>query len=234
MKNKRTNPQEEKPFSDLPRGKRILANCISASLGILPVLIFAVLSLHFLIPKGSWINIVEGSSMSPTLNDGQIIFSEMQDIQRGDVVTAFFPKNFRIDNTAIVKRVIGLPGEHIRIDVVGVYVDGKPLDESYLTADSVANTYRETPYNNVTLDENQYYIVGDNRFVSNDSRSFGPVEAEDILYVQADSPGINFWVRLALVVFILTAAFFLHGFTDALSLKFTKHIFSGKGTGENV
>lgn len=234
MKNKQTKLPEEKPFSKLPRGKRLLANCVSSIMGIVPILVFAVLCLHLLIPKGSWINIVEGSSMFPTLEGGQIIFTQMKDIQRGDIVTAYFPEDYRVDDTAIVKRVIGLPGEHIRIDVVGVYVDGKPLEETYLTPDSVANTYRETPFNNITLSDNQYYIVGDNRFVSNDSRLFGPVEAEDILYVQTTSPGINFWVRLALAVFILVSAFLLHSFTDALSLKLTKRIFSGKGTRENA
>jgi len=72
-----------------------------------------------------------------------------------------------------VKRVIGLPGETISINDGEVYINGQELEEPWLPADEGFNSSGEL--SEVKLGENQYFVLGDNRFASRDSRSFGPV-----------------------------------------------------------
>lgn len=122
------------------------------------------------------VNVVRGTSMSDTLSDGNIMVARkfaLDHIERGDIVTAVGV----VGDDVIVKRVVGLPGEHVRVDNNGVvYVDGEKLPDEY---------QKETPgleseYGDVQLGDDEYYLMGDNRFGSYDSRFFGPVPREDI------------------------------------------------------
>jgi signal peptidase I len=115
---------------------------------------------------------VEGLGMSPTLNSGDKIFLNKQfdEINRGDIVIFWFPDN---PSQSFVKRIIGLPGETIRMDHRGqLYIDGQPVEEPYLSAEKNRNpkmipeTYIKPHY---------YFVMGDNRDGSNDSRSWGLV-----------------------------------------------------------
>jgi signal peptidase I len=161
----------------------------------------------FIIPTGSWINFVSGKSMEPNLTNGQIVFTDMGPIDRGDIVTAYYPANaeeLHPTNTEkfVVKRVIGLPGDRIIIDRTGVYVNGELLDEYYLTPENKAATYMEGKYNSVLLDEDEYFLMGDNRTVSYDSRYFGVFDANELLYRQSITPNSNFWLKLIFVLFL--------------------------------
>lgn len=118
--------------------------------------------------------IVEGSSMYPTLHDGDrgfsFIISKNIAIERFDICV--------IDadniNYLLVKRIIGLPGETIEYKDSKLYVNGEYIEEDFIGED--VNTYDFK----VTLNDNEYYCLGDNRENSNDSRHYGPFTKEEI------------------------------------------------------
>ncbi|MEG0315225.1 MAG: signal peptidase I [Erysipelotrichaceae bacterium] len=129
---------------------------------------------------------VTGESMVPTLLDGEMGFTNVfkvktQEIKRSDVVIVR-AKNI---NELWVKRVIGLPGEVIEAKNDKVYIDGKLLEEDYLDTD-YANNFRK--YENFTRDfapiklsDDEYFLMGDNRVVSYDSRVVGAFHEKDII-----------------------------------------------------
>lgn len=122
--------------------------------------------------------IVEGQSMLNTLLPGErVIVSRLSyilgDPQRGDVIVLQFPLDPERD---FVKRIIGLPGETIAIDDGRVTIDGKPLPpETYIDFPS------QTDMGPVLLADDEYFVMGDNRAGSSDSRSWGPLRANDII-----------------------------------------------------
>jgi signal peptidase I len=111
-----------------------------------------------------------GSSMSPTLNGGDVLVMEkitkrFGGLERFDVVV-FNPENGQHDS--YIKRIIGLPGEKVRIDEMGnIYIDGEILNENYgkETINDPGNAVTE-----ITLGKNEYFVLGDNRNDSLDSR----------------------------------------------------------------
>jgi len=118
--------------------------------------------------------IVEGESMAGTLHDKDNIIIEkvsryFGDIDRYDVIV-FFPSNEakKIGTRFYVKRVIGLPGETVQIQYNTVYINGKPLPETYGTSELDNPGIAAEP---ITLGENEYFVLGDNRHISEDSRS---------------------------------------------------------------
>lgn len=121
---------------------------------------------------------VEGTSMQPNLADQERIFVNkfvyhLSDIQRGDVVVFWYPKD---RSKSFIKRVIGLPGEIVEVRQGIVYVDGKPLQEHYLLAE-YADYYSYPPVN---VGRGSYFVMGDHRNSSNDSRHWGCVPASSI------------------------------------------------------
>lgn len=141
---------------------------------------------------------VYGSSMQPTLTQGDILFTQklstyFDTFKRGDIVVldgsnmeGYTKKEY------LIKRVVGLPGETIRIADGNVYI--KPADstefyllqENYLpegTKTIVMDDGKSKGYDEITLGENEYYCMGDNRPVSNDSRNLGPFTADRIIAV---------------------------------------------------
>lgn len=116
---------------------------------------------------------VEGTSMMPSLEDQERIFVNkfvyrLESIQRGDVVVFRYPRD---PSKSFIKRVIGLAGDHIRIEAGQVYVNGKQLDEDYVPA-----AYEdERSYPEIVVPPDSYFVLGDHRSLSNDSRDFGPV-----------------------------------------------------------
>jgi len=139
---------------------------------------------------------VEGTSMLPHLHDGERIFvnkfvyaldgwptkshSIGRSVQRGDIVVFWYPND---PNKSFIKRVIGVPGDTVRIDENGtLFINGQVVDEeSYLSPDY---TKRPQSYPATTIKEHYYFVMGDNRDHSNDSRSWGQVP-EKYIYGEA-------------------------------------------------
>jgi signal peptidase I len=125
---------------------------------------------------------VEGGSMEPGLEDQERIFINklayrLENIQRGDVIVFRYPRDPRKN---FIKRVIGLPGDHIRVNYGHVYLNGKLIEEDYVPEEYLdSRSYRE-----LTVPANSYYVLGDHRSMSNDSRDFGPVP-RDFIYGKA-------------------------------------------------
>lgn len=113
--------------------------------------------------------LVDGSSMSPTLEDGDMLIVDklsyrFRDPERFDVIV--FRYLYKEDSYYI-KRIIGLPGETVQIIEGEIYIDGELLEESFGNA-SMANPGRASQP--VTLEPGEYFVLGDNRNISSDSR----------------------------------------------------------------
>ncbi len=145
----------------------------------------------FLVQKDN----VYGSSMSPTLSSGDVIFTQklsnyFHTYKRGDIVV-LDGKDMEGYNSKeyLIKRIIALPGETIRIEDGNVYI--KPADssefymlqENYLpegTKTTMMDDAIKRGNNEITLADNEYFCMGDNRPVSNDSRNLGPFTVDRI------------------------------------------------------
>jgi signal peptidase I len=126
---------------------------------------------------------VEGLSMYATLDDNDYLIANKIDYrlhppQRGDIVILRPPTN---NSTDFIKRVIGLPGERILIRSGVVYINGHRLDEPYLPEEWVNDAnWPDNNSNGQVLGADQYFVMGDNRNRSQDSRFFGPISRDRI------------------------------------------------------
>ena len=138
---------------------------------------------------------VYGDSMVPTLSSGDIIYAQkistyFHSYKRGDIVVLDGKDMEGYNHTEyLVKRVVGLPGETIRIVDGNVYIKSPDSSDFYLLQENYLPTGLKTSmreeglrkgYDELTLADNEYYCLGDNRPVSNDSRSLGPFTADRI------------------------------------------------------
>jgi signal peptidase I len=116
---------------------------------------------------------VEGTSMMPSLEDQERIFVNkfvyrLEAIEHGDIVVFRYPRD---PSKSYIKRVVGVAGDRIRIDGGQVFVNDEALDEDYVpVAYADARSYPET-----VVPPHCYFVLGDHRSMSNDSRDFGPV-----------------------------------------------------------
>jgi len=125
---------------------------------------------------------VEGTSMMPTLQDQERVFInkfvyKLEPIERGDVIVFRYPRD---PSKSYIKRVIAVAGDHVQIEAGVVFVDGKPLREDY-----VPRMYEDVrSYPEIVVPPHSYFVLGDHRNLSNDSRDFGPVD-ESFIYGKA-------------------------------------------------
>lgn len=118
---------------------------------------------------------VEGSSMLPHLHDGErlfvnkLIYYQLPALQRGDIVVFWFPND---PSKSYVKRLIGLPGETVEVRDGRVLVNGQPLAEPYLDRERNRRLDDHLP---VYIRPHHFYVMGDNRDGSSDSREWGLV-----------------------------------------------------------
>jgi len=116
---------------------------------------------------------VEGTSMMPSLEDQERIFVNkfvyrLEPIERGDIVVFRYPRD---PSKSYIKRVTAIAADHIRTDTGQVYVNDKALDEQYVPSEYAdARSYPDT-----VVPDNSYFVLGDHRSMSNDSRDFGCV-----------------------------------------------------------
>ena len=115
---------------------------------------------------------VIGVAMEPTLHDGERVTASSvnRELQRGDIVVYTRP-----DSNDAIKRIIGLPGETIEVKGGQVYIDGTELEEPYLMEQG--QTILEEP---LLIPEGYYFVMGDNRKNSYDSRIHGPIAEDSI------------------------------------------------------
>ncbi len=125
---------------------------------------------------------VEGTSMMPELRDQERLFINkfeyhFEPIHRGDVVVFHYPLN---PVKSYIKRVIAVPGDDVSVQDGQVYVNGRELREPY-----VPRRYRDNrSYPDTVLKADQYFVLGDHRLISSDSRDFGPV-SRNLIYGKA-------------------------------------------------
>lgn len=116
---------------------------------------------------------VEGTSMMPSLENHEKIFINkivyrFEPIERGDIVVFWYPLD---RSKSYIKRVVGLPGEVLSIQDGRVFVNGRPLAETYIPREY----FDHRSYPPVKIPPDHYYVLGDHRESSSDSRTWGPV-----------------------------------------------------------
>lgn len=139
---------------------------------------------------------VEGDSMEPTLShEDRLILNKTGDIERFDIVVFPAPDD---PEKQYIKRVIGLPGDEIFYRDGTLYIDGEEVEEPYIDlSDEDSNLYNfssgdfslQTLHGVEEVPEGEYFLLGDNRVNSKDSRAFGFVEEEEII----GKTSIRFW-----------------------------------------
>ncbi|MGB7069422.1 MAG: signal peptidase I [Pyrinomonadaceae bacterium] len=133
--------------------------------------------------------VVEGTSMLPHLHDGErllvnkLVYYQFESfswghLERGDIVVFWYPKE---PDKSYVKRIIGLPGELVEVRNGKVLIDGQPLNEDYLDAEHNQSVPSFAPR---TVEAHHYFVMGDNRDNSSDSRYWGLVP-EKYIYGKA-------------------------------------------------
>lgn len=133
----------------------------------------AVLFCFFLITFVAQAFRVQGTSMEPLLQDGdRIVVNKFkyrfQPIERGDVVVFWYPRD---PSVSFIKRIIALPGDTVDIRSGEVYVNDRPLPEAYLQEGYMD----ESSHSAMRVEKGHYYVMGDHRRSSNDSRTWGEV-----------------------------------------------------------
>lgn len=127
---------------------------------------------------------INGASMEPNFHNGEYILTskvlyKFRAPQRGDVVIFKSPGNKEID---YIKRIIGLPGDTVSLKDNSFYVNGQKVDEPYLAPDTpiFGSSYLEEGQA-IVVPDGSYFVAGDNRAHSSDSREFGPIAEADFI-----------------------------------------------------
>lgn len=145
---------------------------------VIALAIFVVMYLFLVQPHQ-----VRGASMEPNFQNGEYLLTDkisyrFRDPQRGEVVIFKAPKNPEFD---YIKRVVGLPGEHVKIEKGMIYINGKPLAEQYLPREPVFAGQFLQEGQEIILGREEYFVLGDNRNHSSDSRDWGTVTKDGII-----------------------------------------------------
>jgi len=124
---------------------------------------------------------IQGASMSPTLLDGdKFLLNRFEYLyrppHRGEIIVLRDPE----DHGLSIKRIIGMPGEAFEIRREGIFINGEKFEEPYLSPESrKATSHKLIPRK--VLGENEFYVLGDNRDFSADSRVYGPLPVNAVL-----------------------------------------------------
>jgi signal peptidase I len=147
---------------------------------LIAILVVAVLLFGCVTKAGNTV-VFQGTSMLPAIHDGEILSvkkfsSEGEiDVRRGDIIQFLYPQD---TSKFYIKRLIALPNETVEIHEGKVIVDGKELAEPYVDPKRNMAKSSEPP---IKVGEDAYYVLGDNRDASSDSRSWGLVPKKNIL-----------------------------------------------------
>ena len=173
--------KEERQTPDTEKGKKALKEVVNFALYIVIVLVLTYLVIHYVGQRTE----VSGESMENTLDDKDNLIVDkityrFRDPERFDIIV--FPFKLQ-ENTYYIKRIIGLPGETVRIDENGIiYINGEELIESY-GREVIRPEKLGVAANEIVLGDDEYFVMGDNRNHSSDSRdpSVGNIMREDII-----------------------------------------------------
>jgi signal peptidase I len=126
-----------------------------------------------------------GKSMSPNINDGDKLFmlKQIGELRRGDIVIFLYPEN---QTKSYIKRIVGLPGETIEVIDGKVFINGNRIEEPYLAPEYASQDSTPEP---LAIPPDNYFVLGDNRRQSSDSRYWGPLPRK-LIYGK-------FWYRYA-------------------------------------
>lgn len=171
-------------ISQEAKQKNMIKEIISWVVYIGVVVLLTYLIIHFVGQR----TVVDGRSMNPTLNDGDNLIVEKLSYRFGD------PERFDIivfpydDSSYYIKRIIGMPGETVQIDLDGnIYIDGEILEEDY-GMETILDPGRAI--NPITLGDDEYFVLGDNRNNSKDGRN------ELVGNIRRDKIVGRAWVRI--------------------------------------
>lgn len=119
--------------------------------------------------------LVKGDSMNPKFKNNDFMFLNkiiynFQPIKRGDVIV------LKYQNNDLIKRVIGLPKDKIKVENGKLYINNKEYKENYINSYTASIDFEE-----ITLKDYEYFVMGDNRYNSYDSRNFGPITKRNII-----------------------------------------------------
>ena len=164
-----------KPELDFEKKYRLVREVIETI--VLTILMFLVI--RFAVQNFN----VEGTSMEPSLHDTELILVDkwtylFHPPQRGDVIVFVAPPDHNLD---YVKRIIGVPGDRITIDNTTVIVDSITLKESYVDPANQGNIFNYKNIHNMLVLPNKYFVLGDDRIRSSDSRDWGFVPRNNII-----------------------------------------------------
>ncbi len=170
------DPLEEEPAEEEPTGPpwyrivlRLMRDVVEA--GVMAIILFALLQATV------QNTVVEGQSMEPNLEDGQrLLVNKLAyrfgEPERGDIVVIDSPRG---TPEKLIKRIVGMPGETIELRSGRVYIDGQLLEERYHPMIGMR------PHPRTVVPPNHYFLLGDNRDHSGDSRVWGPVHRDLIV-----------------------------------------------------
>ena len=166
-------PPESRPTGSAAAGKRQARNANSLGLWLRDIAIAAVASILIITFLYQPVR-VEGTSMAPWLEDSDRLFINkyvyrFTPVKRGDVVVFRYPRD---PEKSYIKRVIAQPGDRLSIERGKVWLNGKPLNEPYVTQEY--RDQRSLP--ELVVPAGSYFMMGDHRSISSDSRDFGPVD----------------------------------------------------------
>lgn len=160
--------------------KRIIAGLFDFLQGIVVILAIMVMIYLFVMSPQE----INGASMDPTFHNGEYILTNKIEYKfkkpsRGDVIIFKSPRNKDID---YIKRIIGEPGDRVALENGAFVINGMKLDEPYLPAGLYTSGGSFLPEGaEIVVAEGRYFMAGDNRGHSSDSREFGPIPLEDFI-----------------------------------------------------
>lgn len=154
---------------------------------VLEIIIISFVSITLIYKFVAQPFIVKGASMEPTFENNDFLLVDefvyrFREPSRGEVIVFRNPRN---EEEFYIKRIVGLPGEEIVIREGAVFINGVMLAEEYVPEDM-----RSMPGDlRIELEDDEYFVMGDNRLESSDSRSWGPLEEREIIGIVR----VRFW-----------------------------------------
>lgn len=168
------------PSTELPRPKLKVPGRLMETISTVVFIIAVTVLFDLAIPR----SLVDGHSMEPTFfGDDRLVVSRVNYLigspQRGDIlVFNSLVQSEAEQGVMLIKRVVGLPGDTVELREQQVYINGELLLEPYIKEDCMINRCRDNTWE---LASNEYFMMGDNRNNSRDSRRFGPVPITKIV-----------------------------------------------------